>query len=91
MPLRLLVSAALVALAACSSPEEVRQRTGVTEHATSPSARATAIASSSGTGRKVAEDTDLFSYAFSYPAARWALIPRWPPGSKAMPPRPEPI
>src|SRR5687768_620737 len=52
-------------LAACSSPAEMAERTGQ-----SGGAKATATASaSSAQGRKVEEDTDLYSYELSYPAA----------------------
>jgi hypothetical protein len=56
-------------LAACSSPDEVREMTGVTAEASQSSAHASAAASSTAEGKKVAEDTDLLSYEFSYPAA----------------------
>ena len=52
-------------LAACSSPAEVAERTGQAEPA---KASATASASSAQ-GKKVEEDTDLYSYELSYPAA----------------------
>ena len=74
MPLRpvlpAILPAALIALAACSSPDEVREKTGVTAQATSASAHATSVASSSakGAARKEAENNDLYSYEFSYPA-----------------------
>ena len=70
MPLRLVFPVALIALAACSSPDEVREKTGVTAQSTSASAHATSVASSSakGAARKEAEDNDLYSYEFSYPA-----------------------
>lgn len=70
MPLRLVGPAAVIALAACSSPDEVREKTGVTAQATRSIANATAVASSSakGSARKEAEDNDLYSYEFSYPA-----------------------
>lgn len=58
---------ALLALAACSSAEDVRERTAV---APTSSASATASATSRSTGRaeSVKEDSDLYSYEFSYPA-----------------------
>lgn len=70
MPLRLVLPAALITLAACSSPDEVREKTGVTAQATGATANASAAASSSakGSARKEAEDNDLYSYEFSYPA-----------------------
>jgi hypothetical protein len=70
MPLRLALFSALIALAACSSPDEVREKTGVTAQATSASARASSVASSSakGAARAEKEDNDLYSYEFSYPA-----------------------
>ena len=74
MPLRpvlpAILPAALIALAACSSPDEVRDKTGVTAQATGASARATSVASSSakGAARSEKEDNDLYSYEFSYPA-----------------------
>jgi hypothetical protein len=70
MLLRLVIPAALIALAGCSSPDEVREKTGVTAQATSASAHATSAASSSakGAARAEKEDNDLYSYEFSYPA-----------------------
>jgi methionine-rich copper-binding protein CopC len=58
-----------VLAAACSSPDEVREMTEVTAKSSQASAHASASASSTAEGRKVAEDTDLFSFEFSYPAA----------------------
>lgn len=68
MPLRLPLIAASLALAGCSSPAEVREQTGITTEGRAPAARATASADAKGGARKVAEDNDLFSYEFSYPA-----------------------
>ena len=68
MPLRALTPLLALVLAACSSPEEVREQTGLAAHTPAASASAAATASSSVQGVKVAEETDLFSYAFSYPA-----------------------
>lgn len=70
MPRRPLLPVLLVLLAACSSPAEVEEKTGVTARPGTPSASATAVASSSakGSARKEAEDNPLFSYEFSYPA-----------------------
>ena len=64
MPYRSVLFAAF-ALAACSSPEEVAERTG-TKRA---NASASANAATAGKPVKLAEDTDLYSYEFSYPAA----------------------
>lgn len=71
MPLRpLLILTTVVLAGACSSPDEVREKTGVTAQAKSASAHATSVASSSakGSARKEKEDNDLYSYEFSYPA-----------------------
>ena len=70
MVARCLVLALLLASAACSSPAEVAERTGVEAKAT-----ASARASAQGAAKSVEEDSDLYSYAFSYPAAVGA-IPR---------------
>ena len=68
MPLRTLVLFALVALAtACSSPDEVREKTGVAAGGSQASAHANAAASDTASGTKVKEDTDLYSFEFSYP------------------------
>jgi hypothetical protein len=56
---------ALVALAGCSSPEQVAEKTGVTH---TSAASATASSSATGSAKSVKEDNDLYSYAFSYPA-----------------------
>jgi hypothetical protein len=75
MPIRpSLFAFVLVLPAACSSPAEVAERTGADA---GPTARATASASAASTAqgkaRKDAEDTDLYSYEFSYPAAVGAI------------------
>ena len=64
MDCRRLLPLAVLLAAACSSPAEVAERTGQGEGAT-----ASATAASSAQGRKVEEDTGLYSYALSYPAA----------------------
>jgi hypothetical protein len=63
----LLLAATLLA-AACSSPDEVREMAGVKAEASQGSAHASATAFSTAKGKKVAEETDLYSYEFSYPA-----------------------
>lgn len=68
MPLRLLLPSLLAMVTACSSPAEVREKTGVTAQASRASAQATASASSAGRAQAVKEDNDLYSYEFSYPA-----------------------
>ena len=64
----LIVPPLAVALFACSSPDEVRERTGATAQASQSGSRASASASSTSNGKKVSEETDLLSYEFSYPA-----------------------
>lgn len=68
MPLRPFLPLLALAIAGCSSPDEVREKTGVIADAEPSGQHASATASSTGSGRKVAEDTDLYSYALSYPA-----------------------
>lgn len=69
MPLRPLLAFAVSLLAAgCSSPDEVREVTGVKAEASRSATYAGATASSTAEGRKVSEDTDLFSFEFAYPA-----------------------
>ena len=68
MPPRPFLCSALLTLAACSSPDEVRERTGASPDASPVAGHASASAfSSTATGRKIAEDTELFSFEFSYP------------------------
>lgn len=69
MDCRPLVPLAALLAAACSSPAEVAERTGVDQEA---SASATAAAAA-GKARKVSEDTALIDYDFSYPAAVGAI------------------
>ena len=69
MPARLAMPAALLVLAACSSPAEVAERTGV-----EPTASASA-SSAGAKGKTIAQSTDVFDYELSYPAAV-AAIPR---------------
>jgi hypothetical protein len=64
----LIVSLLAGALAACSSPDEVRERTGATAQASQSGSRASASASSTAKGKKVSEETDLLNFEFSYPA-----------------------
>lgn len=66
MPLRPIAPAVLALLAACSSPAEVAEKTGVAAHATA-SASASA-AGSKGAAVAVEEENDLYSYGFSHPA-----------------------
>ena len=68
MPLRPFLPLAAIALYGCSSPDEVRERAGVTADSPQSSTHVSVSASSTGSGKKVAEDTDLYSYALSYPA-----------------------
>lgn len=72
MPLRLFVSAAATLLAACSSPADVAERTGVEREGTS-TASASAIASDAK-GVSISEDTELFQFELAYPAQA-AIIP----------------
>ena len=65
--LRPILGCAVLALASCSSPDEVREKTGVSTETSGSASQSAASASSSSAGKKVAEDTDLFSYEFSYP------------------------
>ena len=68
MPLRPFLAIAPLLLTGCSSPDEVRDKTGVTAETSRSVGQARASASSStASGRKVAEETDLFSFEFSYP------------------------
>jgi hypothetical protein len=69
MPVRPMLIAAVLAMAACSSPEDIARKTGARSEAT-------AVASASaqaGGAVKVEEDTKLYSYEFSYPAAVGAI------------------
>jgi hypothetical protein len=69
MQLRPFLALAVPLLAAgCSSPDEVREMTGVKAEASQSSVHASATASSTAKGKKVSEETDLLSYEFSYPA-----------------------
>lgn len=69
MPVRPTLPAVLAALAACSSPEEVAERTGVAK----AGVHATASAVASGKAVAVKEDSTLFSYEFSYPTTVGAI------------------
>lgn len=70
MPLRLLVPAAAALLAACSSPSEVAERTGVElDEAVGASAKA-----ASAQGVALSEETALFHFELAYPA-QVAAIP----------------
>ncbi len=71
MPSRPLLLIATIGLAACSSPEEVAERTGT--KGAGASASASAGASGAGRAVKVNEDTSLYSYVFSYPAVVGAI------------------
>jgi hypothetical protein len=73
MPLRPFLPLAVLTLAACSSPDEVREKTGVTAEATQAATHASATASATGQAKKVSEETDLIDYDFSYPAAVGAI------------------
>ncbi|MXO74604.1 DUF4163 domain-containing protein [Altererythrobacter aerius] len=76
MPTRLFLAGAAVALSSCSSPAEVAERTGAAPGATTgPAASATASARAQGNARAVSEETDLYSFKFSYPAAAGAIAP----------------
>ena len=69
MPPRPFLPLALVALAACSSPEEVAEKAGVT-----PAAQASASAeASSARGNSVSEETDLYHFDYAYPGAAAAI------------------
>jgi hypothetical protein len=59
---------ALLALAACSSPDEVAADAGVRHHSASASASAASSGPRAGAAQAVKEDNDLYSYAFVYPA-----------------------
>jgi hypothetical protein len=67
MPLRPFLPVLLLA-AGCSSPEEVAERTGVERTADAGARAMSSPDGAKGSGMAVAEDNDLFSYAFSYPA-----------------------
>lgn len=67
MPPRSFLPVALAALAGCSSPEEVAEKTGVGQ------AQASAVASSAE-GRAISEETDLYHFSYAYPAGA-ASIP----------------
>lgn len=72
MPRRPFLALALATFAAaCSSPEEVAEETGV---AASAQARAASGSASSSKGRSVEEDTQLYQFAYSYPGEA-ATIP----------------
>jgi len=64
MSVRLFPLLATFALAGCSAPEEVAERSGTK----GASAAASASASTTGRAVTVKEDTALYSYEFSYPA-----------------------
>jgi hypothetical protein len=79
MPHRPFLPLALIALAAaCSSPEDVADKTGVTASARAGAAKAQATAVS-GKERSVKEETDLYEFAYSYPgaAARIPALASW--------------
>ena len=67
MPARLATPVAQLVLAACSSPAEVAERTGVEAKATSTAPAAT------GQAKAVAEDNDTYSYELTYPGAVAAI------------------
>jgi hypothetical protein len=69
MPFRLFALAACCALAACSSADEMAEEIG-TEETSAATATATAAA---GSARKTAEETDLFSFAYSWPSQVGAI------------------
>jgi hypothetical protein len=69
MPLRPLVPAAAALLAACSSPSEVAERTGVE---LDEAVRASASASGAQ-GVALAEETELFHFELAYPAQAAAI------------------
>lgn len=69
MPPRPFLLAAISALAACSSPEEVAEKAGV-----SPNAQASASAgASSARGNTISEETDLYQFDYAYPRAAAAI------------------
>lgn len=72
MPIRNLVALAPIALAlgACSSAEEVSDELGVSE---TQQASARAIATAEGAAKAVEEETDLYMFAYSYPAEVGAI------------------
>jgi hypothetical protein len=59
---------AVTALAACSSPREVAEKTGVTAHAAASASASSITAGAAGAAKSVKEDNDLYSFGFSYPA-----------------------
>lgn len=74
MPRRPFPALALVAMAAaCSSPEDMANETGVSASASADGTRATASATSAK-GHSVKEETELYQFAYSYPGAA-AKIP----------------
>lgn len=64
MPFRLLMPFALLALAGCSSGDELTEEPAPADSAT---ATATASAEVSGGAKSVDEETDLYSFKYSYP------------------------
>ncbi len=68
MPLRPILPCALLLVAACSSPAEVAEKTGV-EPTTPSSAHASASASATGKATSVAEETDAYVFGYAWPAA----------------------
>lgn len=74
MPLRPFPTLLALALAACSSPEEVAERAGVEATASAEGATAKAAALATGKAQRIAEATELYSFEYSYPAAA-ARIP----------------
>jgi hypothetical protein len=70
-----LIALPMVALAACSSPEDVAQKTGVAPSA-SASATATTVAKAvNAKAVSTKESTELFEYELSYPAKAAAIPP----------------
>ena len=72
MPIRTITAIAPIALAlaACSSAEEMSDELGVSE---GQRASASAKATAKGAAKSVEEETDLYTFAYSYPAAAGAI------------------
>ena len=72
MPRAPFLALAALALASCSSPEEVAEQTGVEGKDSAGAAKATASASSAA-AKAVSESTDAYEFEYAYPGAAAAI------------------
>jgi hypothetical protein len=78
MPFRLLLPLALLAVAACSNGDEIPDEQPPADSPTADAATATATATAgaeSGGALSIDEDTELYSFEYSYPAEAGAIAP----------------